>query len=132
MENNLAKLLNVDFNEAFRIIDGNEVSDELFYFDEKGLHCYEKGYDGKEIQEMQYGLITGQLKVKHNKYSPKYQGEYWIYDFDDKVHRMVWINNRFDFIYWKLGNCFRTEEEALTDGKQIIDEIKKEYENRVS
>lgn len=40
---------------------------------------------------------------------------------------MFWENIE-DYAMCKSGNCFRTEEEAKTKGKEIMEQIQKEYE----
>lgn len=38
-----------------------------------------------------------------------------------------WVNTASDYCMWKLGNCFGTREEAETKGKEIMEQLEKEY-----
>ena len=40
----------------------------------------------------------------------------------------MWTDEGLDLLFWKVGNCFKTEEEAKTKGKEIMEQIQKEYE----
>ena len=44
------------------------------------------------------------------------------------INSYVWNDDLTDLLFWKVGNCFKTEEEAATKGKEIMEQIKKEYE----
>ena len=44
------------------------------------------------------------------------------------INSCMWTDECLDLLHWKTGNCFRTEEEAKTKGKEIMEQIKKEYE----
>ena len=39
-----------------------------------------------------------------------------------------WCNGNYDLLLWKCGNCFKTGKEANAKGKEIMEQIKKEYE----
>lgn len=39
-------------------------------------------------------------------------------------------NGNYDFLLWKCGNCFKTEKDANEKGKEIMEQIKKEYEEQ--
>lgn len=43
----------------------------------------------------------------------------------------TWFDEEFtgDLINWKIGNCFRTKEEAKIKGKKLMEEIIGEYKN---
>nr|DAT55003.1 MAG TPA: restriction alleviation protein [Caudoviricetes sp.] len=41
---------------------------------------------------------------------------------------LTWEGETIDSCLWKCGNCFRTEEEAKTKGKEIMEQIQKEFE----
>ena len=38
-----------------------------------------------------------------------------------------WLDVTEDLLYWNIGNCFRTREEASKKGKEIMEAIQKEY-----
>jgi len=74
-------------------------------------------------------LLGGVLVPVPKPWKPKYGEQYWSYSL--KINRTCC--NMFgefieDYAMWKSGNCFRTEEEAQSKGKEIMEKLVKEYE----
>lgn len=44
------------------------------------------------------------------------------------INSYVWNDDLTDLLFWKAGNCFKTREEAEAKGKEIMEQIRKEYE----
>lgn len=78
--------------------------------------------------EILESLLIGELKVVPKPWKPKYGKAYWYYIDAKRVDWTCWNSKVLDLLNWKIGNCFRTEEEAETKGKEIIEAIQKEYE----
>ena len=79
--------------------------------------------------EILESLLIGEFKVVPKPWKPKYGEQYWSYS--PKTNRTC--TNMFtgcvdDYAVWKIGNCFKTKEEAEAKGKEIAEAIKKEYE----
>lgn len=77
------------------------------------------------------GLYQEIYKIKHGKY-PHDCCNVCDRCYDDCIRwlassEVYWNGDTSDLVYWKLGNCFRTREEAETKGKEIMETIKKEY-----
>ena len=56
---------------------------------------------------------------------------YWYYPnpiYFGVINSYVWNDDLTDLLFWKVGNCFKTREEAETKGKEIMEQIQKEYE----
>ena len=74
-------------------------------------------------------LLSGKCKAVPKPWKPKYGEQYWSYS--TKINGTC-CNTFWEFIkdyaMWKSGNCFRTEEEAETKGKGIMEKLEKEYE----
>lgn len=52
------------------------------------------------------------VEVKRKVWKPKIGEHYWyLYD-DGKISTITWCGSKLDADRYKLGNCFRTEEEA--------------------
>ena len=74
-------------------------------------------------------LLNGCIKAVPKQWKPKYGEQYWIYSFkNNKAFCSFFGNYVEEYAMWKIGNCFRTEEEAKTKGKEIMEAIQKEYE----
>lgn len=74
-------------------------------------------------------LLNGDVKAVPKPWKPKEGKEYWYYSEAWKQGISTkWESVIKDLFFWKAGNCFRTKEEAETKGKEIVEAIKKEYE----
>lgn len=74
-------------------------------------------------------LLNGCIKAVPKPWKPEKGDKYFYYAkaFGQTVYK-IWIDENYDLLLWRVGNCFRTEEEAKTKGKEIIEQIQKEYE----
>lgn len=73
-------------------------------------------------------IISGKLTVVKQPWKPKVDEFYYYYSpYAGITFQVAWVNKSADYCMWKLGNCFRTREEAETKGKEIMEQIKKEY-----
>lgn len=74
-------------------------------------------------------LLNGDVKAVPKPWKPKKGEAYWHYsEVWGEVISFDWEDCYYDFLLWKVGNCFRTKEEAETKGKEIMEQIKEEYE----
>ena len=74
-------------------------------------------------------LLNGCIKALPKPWKPKKVDKYFYYEKAiEQTLSEMWIGGNYDLILWKLGNCFKTEEEAKTKGKEIMEQIQKEYE----
>lgn len=75
-------------------------------------------------------IISGKLTVVKLPWKPYLTEPYYVYStYHKTVIETKWIGVTEDLLYWKLGNCFKTREEAGTKGKAIMEQIEKEYES---
>lgn len=73
-------------------------------------------------------IISGDFNVVKLPWKPSEGYTYWWYS-------IAWgsaLDSEFnssigDLLHWKVGNCFKTKEEAETKGKEIMEQIMKEY-----
>ncbi len=76
-------------------------------------------------------LLNGSIKAVHKPWKPK-KGDIYSYyinsTYYDGTNSCKWTDEGLDLLLWKVGNCFKTEEEAKTKGKEIMEQIQKEYE----
>lgn len=124
---NVAKLLGVELGEKFKLRnDASNYCDDTFYFSEYGLKDIDVLYSCNELLNE---ILTGKAEIVKLPWKPKFGEQYWNYSartnqaccsmFEEFVE---------DYAIWKSGNCFRTEEEAKTKGKEIMEKLVKEYE----
>ena len=74
-------------------------------------------------------LLNGDVKAVPKPWKPKYGEQYWSYSVKSRQACCGMFGEYVkDYACWKLGNCFRTKEEAEIKGKEIMDQIQKEYE----
>mgnify|MGYP004521505127 FL=1 len=74
-------------------------------------------------------LLEGYDKAVPKPWKPKKGEKYWYYSkcWKQEIFR-TWEEDLFELCLWKIGNCFRTEEEAKAKGKEIMEQIQKEFE----
>lgn len=125
----IAEMLGVELDEEFSLKNNDDeilssnykitgFGGLLFKCDTKWCHS---GY----IDE----IINGELTIVKLPWKPKFKDYYYYYSpYTELVCTEMWVSKASDYCMWKLGNCFRTKEEALTKGKEIMDQIQKEYE----
>lgn len=77
------------------------------------------------VEELLNGCIKAVPKPwKHKKGEP-----YWYYRILRKEASCItWCFDNIDLCRWKTGNCFKTRDEAEDKGKEIMEQIQKEYE----
>lgn len=129
----IADMLGVELGEVFYIKQGEH--NIKFILSKDGLHqvvCI----DGKEtcgiLSHRIFGkILTGEAKIIKRPWKPNLGETYYkVYTRADgslNVGWERWLNLCCDLAYWKVGNCFRTQEEAELKGKQIIEQIESEY-----
>lgn len=126
----IAEMLGLELGQEFRIIGSHEktIDDALFEITEDGLFSKANNLSGK-VTLMLDSLLSGKYKAVPKPWKPKFGEQYWSYSL--RINRACC--NMFgefieDYAMWKSGNCFRTEEEANTKGKEIMEKLVKEYE----
>lgn len=129
-----AEMLGLELGQEFSIIkSGFKKLDEniAYKITEDGLY-YKASPNGSwwvEPWKTLDDLLSGEFKAVPKPWKPSEGYKYWWYS-------IAWnqaIDNEFnssigDLLHWKVGNCFKTKEEAETKGKEIMEQIKKEYE----
>lgn len=125
----IAEMLGVELGQEFKIIDshGKTIDAALFEITEDGLFSKANNLSGK-VTLMLDLLLSGKYKAVPKPWKPSEGYKYWWYS-------IAWnqaIDNEFnssigDLLHWKVGNCFKTKEEAETKGKEIMEQIIKEY-----
>ena len=128
-----AEMLKLEFEQEFVLtdVDGNAKGELIYKFTEDGLLYksptlvkWSKSSSGTILR-----LLNGDYKVVSKPWKPKKGEKYWCYLYGVKeVIDSRWSGGTYDLLLWKVGNCFKTQEEAATKGKEIMEQIQKEYD----
>lgn len=128
-----AAMLGLELEQEFVLTDsdGKRKDSYTYKITENGLY-YKSPTSSEwftEPSETIERLLDGADIAVPKPWKPKDGDQYWYWgassEFADLSH---WGGTSSDFALWKLGNCFRTENEAKTKGKEIMEQLKKEYE----
>lgn len=125
-----AAILGLELEEEFNLINSKgEVDTDTYKITEDGFF-YKKPKTDFWLSEPSITLsclLRGSYKAVPKPWKPKEGENYWHYGplfaSEDK-----WEGEYYDLILWKVGNCFKTKEEAENKGKKILWQIMKEYE----
>lgn len=127
----IAEMLGVEIGEEFRLKE-NKTKDifrpRYKITQEEGLMYSVNGNEFDRSVSLM-SIINGSFSVVKLPWKPKATDYYYYYSINrEATIGRTWRGEAMDFMAWKLGNCFRTKEEARTKGKEIMEAIKKEYE----
>ena len=112
----VAKMLGVELGERFDVLNSCDHNCGTFYLTEKGVMNDKSGY--YEGPGMLLNLIYGYCTIKRKPWKPKRGETYWYVEKDGDIWEMEWHPCRYmsDHVNrYKLGNCYRTREEAEAD-----------------
>ena len=125
-------MLGLELEQEFNLTnaDGKKINYASYKITENGL-CFKGTTNGawnSEASIFLKNLLSGDYKAVPKPWKPSEGYKYWWYS-------IAWeqaIDNEFnssigDLLHWKVGNCFKTKEEAETKGKEIMEQIMKEY-----
>lgn len=123
--------LGVKLGERFKAShDFHNDDSEVFYFDKGGLLIEEKDeqsnchYDDYSLRL----LVNGWYKIKKLPWKPKEGDEYWGVLMCGDTCQGCWSNRTQDFAMYYAGNCFETEKDAMEHAPEVIEKLKKKYE----
>lgn len=127
----VAEMLGVELGEEFRLKENktkNIVRPRYKITQEEGL-MYSVNRNEFDRSTILISIINGSYSVVKLPWKPKKDEMYWFYGISlEQALWATWRLNSGDICRWKTGNCFRTEEEAQSKGKEIMEQIRKEYE----
>lgn len=127
-----AEMLGLELEQEFVLTDvaGNRKDKYTYKITEDGLLYKSTTFNWASRSLGTIGkLLDGDVKAVPKPWKPKKEEKYWIYLYGLKriIYR-TWSEGTYDLLLWNAGNCFKTEEEAETKGKEIMEQIQKEYE----
>ena len=127
-----AEMLGLELEQEFVLtdVDGNRKDKYTYKITEDGLLYKSPTFNWAISSLGTIGkLLDGDVKAVPKPWKPKKREKYWYYSDTCKLAICVyWEDTARDLSFWKLGNCFKTREEAEAKGKDIMEQIRKEYE----
>lgn len=115
----VAKMLGVELGERFKInfrndptnISGRNISDNEYFFSDRGVEVITAGYSCISADVL-FKLIGGEWEVYRKPWKPNLDDQYYYVDEIGYACSDPWINSALDMVLYKIGNCYRTKEEA--------------------
>ena len=129
-----AEMLGIELEQEFVLTDddGNRKDKYTYKITEDGLLYKSPTFNWAISSLGTIGkLLDGDVKAVPKPWKPKKGDNYSYYinsTYFEGINSCMWTDECLDLLHWKVGNCFKTEEEAKTKGKEIIEKIQKEYE----
>lgn len=128
-----AEMLGLELEQEFVLTDVDGKRKDIFTYKitEYGIFYKSKISNDWFKTELVDELLNGCIKAVAKQWKPK-KGDIYSYyinsTYFDGINSCKWTDEGLDLLFWKVGNCFKTNEEAATKGKEIMDQIKKEYD----
>lgn len=127
-----AEMLGLELGEKFELTyDDGTINEDTYKIEEDGFYYKNKQseYWLAEPSTTVNKLINGYCKAVPKTWKPIDGEAYWYWGASSEFAQFKrWNGASTDFACWKLGNCFKTSEEAKSKGKEIMEQIQKEYE----
>ena len=129
-----AEMLGLELEQEFVLTDveGNRKDKYTYKITEDGLLYKSPTFNWAISSLVTIGkILDGDVKAVPKPWKPKKGDNYSYYinsTYFEGINSCMWTDECLDLLHWKVGNCFKTEEEAKTKGKEIIEKIQKEYE----
>lgn len=102
----VAKMLGVELGEEFEIGPYNA----KYVLSDDGV--YSVGGSKSVCTIALNNLLNGEWIIKRKPWKPKDDEKYWCVEPDGKITGYCWMNIAGGNACYKLGNCYRTREEA--------------------
>lgn len=130
-----AEMLGLELEQEFVLtdVDGNRKDQFTYKITEDGFLSKPQASVNWSVMSVCtftiVNLLSGNIKAVPKPWKPKINERYWSYSgMFDRGTRCTWLNSANDLMLWKVGNCFKTKEEAETKGGEIIEALRKDYE----
>lgn len=128
----IAEMLGVELEEEFKLKPSclEKPWNCIYRFSTDGLeNKYSDGVWRKCEKGAIDNILIGQTEVIKIPWKPKDGDAYWKWaTYIELAQFKHWNGSSTDFACWKLGNCFKTSEEAQSKGKEIIEQLQKEFD----
>ena len=108
----IARMLGVEMGEEFEV-DYGKGRVATAKLKQSGLEVLNTnfGFYGDINRVLLEYLLNGSCTIKHKPWKPSIGEQYYFIDVD-RVGWEAWAENVIDMTLYKLGNCYKTREEA--------------------
>lgn len=112
----VAKMLGVELGERFHIkfnngFNSNHHEDNEYYLCESGVKLDKKNH-ACISSDMLLGILSGSISIKRKPWKPNLDDEYYYVDECGYACSDPWVDSALDFVFYKIGNCYKTKEDA--------------------
>lgn len=105
----VAKMLGVELGEEFECSDGYK-----YILKEDGIikSKYRDSFSTNTFSPALVALLNGEMVIKHKPWKPSKGDKYWYITSNGSADYYCWNGDTTDFLIYKLGNCYKTAQEA--------------------
>lgn len=124
----VAKMLGVELGEEFKVKweKGAEFTNSKYCLTKDGFNKVGTTWF---VHGILANILSGKAEIVKLPWKPKNGERYWYYSpLSRKTFYLTWEDGLDDLLLWKAGNCFKIREEAEIKGKEIMEQIAKEFE----
>ena len=118
----VAEMLGVKLGERFKVSSRGH-GDVEGCFKADGLYL-EGSLNGIVLIKMPVGEYT----IEKLPWKPQYGDRYWAVSMNGDVLYDEWNGYVYDYAMYYAGNCFETEEEAKEHAPEVIEKLRRKYE----
>ena len=118
----VAKMFGVELGEEFELKSPNDSCYTLAMFTDDGLKIIETNVSDQcfwKPYALEH-LLKGTYTIKRKPWKPKLHEHYYFIDEEGYVYSETWDNQYPDIIFYKLGNCYKTYEEAEANSAKWV------------
>ena len=105
----VAKMLGVELGEEFECSNGYK-----YILKEDGIiePKYKDSFSTNTFSPALVALLNGEMVIKHKPWKPSKGDKYWYISSNGSADYYCWTGDTTDFLIYKLGNCYKTSQEA--------------------
>ena len=120
----VAKMLGVELGERFNInffdyYDNKYYGDNVYYLCDDGIKLDKDGH-ACSTADMLLFILCGKYTIKRKPWKPNFDEEFYVVQANGSISRKFWDDCTTHYSYYKLGNCYRTVEDAKADKEKLV------------
>lgn len=110
----VAKMLGVEIGEEFKCNNGYK-----YVFTENGItesfHVGNRLVGEEAFAVILCSLLNGKMTIVPRPFKPNNEDIYWSVGLHGNMSLNIWKGSSKDYMFYKVGNCYRTEADAKVD-----------------